>query len=136
LVWTIKGFPQTLAEISEYEAGLRQTSKRVVFVIGSKKTEWSIILFFNGDLVESKGHISTYLCVNKVEGTSFDIAFKFGLLNCKNQRVEYYHERTKLRGTDFAIGKGYKEFISHDYLFSDHAYYVVAGEMTLACKVS
>jgi len=92
----------------------------------------------NGDTADEAGNISLFLRVTNAEDTTFNVHYQFGLMNRKDQTIEYLSHVFKQNGLEFGecLGYGYLKMLSHAEFFDASKNYVVDGKLTIACKVS
>jgi len=95
-------------------------------------------LYPNGDTADDAGNIGLFLHVANAEGTTFKVHYQFGLMNRKDQKIQYLRNGLKRNGHEFNDGSGYgfPKVQSHAQLFDASKNYVVDGKLTIACKVS
>jgi len=80
--------------------------------------------------------MSLFLRVTNAEGTTFKVRYQFGLMNSKDQKIQYFHDVEILDAQEFESGLGYRKFLTHAELCGVYKKYVVDWKITIACKVS
>jgi len=91
----------------------------------------------NGGHAEREGNICPFLFLSNAADTTFNVRFQFGLLNGKDQKIEYLHQMVGYPREHFGkMGSGSRTFLNHAQLFDASKNYIVDGKITIACKVN